>query len=579
MADKQELLQDVYTSHAVNISRFDANTRREVFSLLEELFVELDGLLTRIDPTDPFRETTRFKRAEKLFQFVDSTLKKSYSSINQTTKTSLEGLAKVDGKFNSQVINKIFDIDLTNVALTPSQLKTIASKTLIEGSPLKDWWKGQELKVKGSFEREVRLGLVRGDSTQTIRKAVQKNLSIAKNDAETIVRTATQTVSNQVRLDTFEENQDVIQGLQWVSTLDKRTSAICRGLDGLKWEYRKDGSLKPVGHSKVFPGPTAHPRCRSTQVPWLRSWQSISRRTDLKADDFDKGTRASLDGQMPKEASYTTWFKRQTKKEQLDIMGSQRKLDLFNEGKLNFRQLTDFRNNPLTIEQLSRKVDTKIGRKRWPKGLIDIDDIEDELNERFNIWAPMLENKRLKGGKYENREIQLFNELGEHLTDLTGRFPKVQGLMKQESIPNWVFSDEEKISGASSKRSIGLYNGQSRKISIKARGRKKTGGYNLGNNNAVVSRNYLGASRHEIGHHLQKQLSEVDQQRWRQIYTRNSLGGTLDRNNFLSSKISDYAGTDMFEAFAESFTAYTDKEYKRGSLPKIIEDYLDEVIG
>jgi len=48
--------------------------------------------------------------------------------------------------------------------------------------------------------------------------------------------------------------------------------------------------------------------------------------------------------------------------------------------------------------------------------------------------------------------------------------------------------------------------------------------------------------------------------------------------DLMAQEISGYASQDSYEAFAESFAAYTSPSYKKGMLPKPIEDFMIEYI-
>jgi SPP1 gp7 family putative phage head morphogenesis protein len=78
---------------------------------------------------------------------------------------------------------------------------------------------------------------------------------VSERHAATVVRTALNHVSTEARLLTLQKNSDVVRKYEWVSTLDSRTSTICRSRDGQKYEFGKG------------PLPPAHPNCRSAIAP------------------------------------------------------------------------------------------------------------------------------------------------------------------------------------------------------------------------------------------------------------------------------------------------------------------------
>lgn len=67
--------------------------------------------------------------------------------------------------------------------------------------------------------------------------------------ADVIARTEIQRVSNSVSTAVYDANQDVIKGVQWVSTLDRRTCIRCSSLDGKVWYY--SGAVRHPGAEAV----------------------------------------------------------------------------------------------------------------------------------------------------------------------------------------------------------------------------------------------------------------------------------------------------------------------------------------
>lgn len=98
----------------------------------------------------------------------------------------------------------------------------------------------------------VKMGFVQGKTTRQIVKEVVGLgglADISQRNAATVVRTAINHVSTQAREVTYKKNDDIIEKYEWVSTLDSRTSTICRARDGQKYDIGKG------------PLPPAHPNC------------------------------------------------------------------------------------------------------------------------------------------------------------------------------------------------------------------------------------------------------------------------------------------------------------------------------
>jgi len=100
----------------------------------------------------------------------------------------------------------------------------------------------------------------------------------------------------------YEANQDITKKYRYVATLDTRTSAICRALDGREFEYGKG------------PKPPQHFNCRSTTVAVI----------DYKGLGFDPpplGKRSAQGGLVPADQSYGQWLAKQSKATKAEALG------------------------------------------------------------------------------------------------------------------------------------------------------------------------------------------------------------------------------------------------------------------
>ncbi|MGL6008151.1 MAG: minor capsid protein, partial [Culicoidibacterales bacterium] len=157
---------------------------------------------------------------------------------------------------------------------------------------------------------------------------------ITRRNAATVIRTATQHVANSARMNLWEENSDVVQKYQWLSTLDQSTSSVCKSLDKKTFEFGK-GPVPPI-----------HPNCRSTILAVLGS----------EFDFLDEGaTRSSEEGYVDADLNYYDWLKTQPKEFQEIALGESR-AKLFRNGGLTperFAALNLSRNfEPLTLKEM-----------------------------------------------------------------------------------------------------------------------------------------------------------------------------------------------------------------------------------
>ncbi len=197
----------------------------------------------------------------------------------------------------------------------------------MEGAVRNGWAQGKtngELiqQLRGTKANNYRDGIIRGKDRQ---------------NAETVVRTSVQHVANTARLKLWEDNDDIVIGYMWISTLDGVTTATCRSLDKKRFKLNK-GPIPPI-----------HPNCRSTTIADVgEEW-----------DWLDEGaTRSSANGYVPADQSYYEWLKTQDEGFVKDAIGAKR-AQLFLQGGLStdeFARLNLGKNfEPLTLEDMKKK--------------------------------------------------------------------------------------------------------------------------------------------------------------------------------------------------------------------------------
>ena len=151
----------------------------------------------------------------------------------------------------------------------------------------------------------------------------------------TLARTAINYASNVGRQSTWDENDDIIKGVRWVSTLDTRTTPICRD---------RDGEVYPVDSG---PRPPAHPNCRSTTVAVTKSFKEMG----IDLEDIEPGTRASMNGQVPSKLTYYEWLAKQAASVQKEVLGPSR-YKLWKTGKITPDKFVNDYGKTLTLEEL-----------------------------------------------------------------------------------------------------------------------------------------------------------------------------------------------------------------------------------
>lgn len=358
-----EIIFDEITKHSVDLLRFEGGERLRIIEQLNTLEADIMSLVTKYDPVSPRVSKRRMDRLEKLLDQVQDTIATAYGVIVDDQGEMLQELADLESEFAQEVLTLSIPVEVETVALAPKMIKEISRDTLIDGAASSEWWKKQETGLLDRFSRSVRQGMYEGESigqlVDRIAGTQAQNftdgvMEVTRRNAEALVRTSVQTVANQARTATWQENEDLIKGLKWVSTLDGRTTPQCIARDGHVYDIE---TFKPLdGGPPWGPGPGGglHWNCRSTSIPVVKSWRELG----IDLDEAPKGTRASMNGQVPADTTYEEWLKDKPEEFQNDVLGVG-KAKLWREGKIGFTDLLDQRGNPLSLKQLREKLRTK----------------------------------------------------------------------------------------------------------------------------------------------------------------------------------------------------------------------------
>lgn len=370
---------------ALNLERLKADEVKRVLSILEDLSKDLAEKIAEADPTGVGPSTYRQRRMAALFDQVNRTIKDTYRQLNKTTGNIVKGVVSAEAKAAALAINRGAYGGVMLAGLpTVAQLQAISSEVLIMGSPSKEWWGQQAGDLENRFKTQIRQGMVLGEGVDELTARIRGTkandfkdgiMNLPKSRAEALVRSSVQSASNAARLNTFQANSDLLNGYQWLATLDGRTSDTCKARSGLRWDI----DFEPVGHDKTWSAPPAHWNCRSTVIPWLKSFADLSKTGKVlkrtKGEKLDsyfqkaltamgfsdaskimRRTQASLDGQVAGDLNYEAWLASKSPRFQKEVLGEAR-YNLFQEGKISLLDLVDQSSNPITLSQLEDLVD------------------------------------------------------------------------------------------------------------------------------------------------------------------------------------------------------------------------------
>jgi len=351
-----------HTMHAVNLEKVKLESIHQIMKYFKRMRSDLAGELARFDPTEPTRMSFKMKRAQKLFERAEQVIAEGYREIDKRMRPELKDAAAMEAEFSRQAINRAVGVEIASVALPASTMEKIVSDVMVLGAPSKEFWTREGVRLTNKFKDTIRMHLLRGDTLGKMLRSVRGTremqftdgiLTASTREAASLIRTSMQTVANRSAEATYRENDDVVKGFVWLSTLDNRTTEICAVRDGL--EYTLD--MEPIGHSLPWlegPG-SVHYQCRSRSMPLLADYDGLPK---AKQDAIRKaGKRSSMFGSVDRGTKFEPWLKEMDQKRPGfadEILGKQ-KAQLWRNSKLGLRDMVTGDGKPIPARVLKTK--------------------------------------------------------------------------------------------------------------------------------------------------------------------------------------------------------------------------------
>jgi SPP1 gp7 family putative phage head morphogenesis protein len=346
--------------NAIDLNRYSNSVARRVINAYNDIIIDAVNQLRVIDD---LAAPVKAARLRSILAQLKESLDGWAGDATELTATELQGIAQLQSEFVTDELRKamppgVLRSNINTVEISPqfaqsvvttdpTQLNVVtlsddlfaaaygapqtfsltaaqgATITLPNGQVVSKAFRGIATSQAEQFSQVVRNGLLTGETTPSIAKRLIGSLQfgeeaktvgqiaaaggqltqVADNQIIALVRTSINQVANAASQQVYEGNQDITKKYRYIATLDTRTSAICRALDGREFEYGKG------------PMPPQHFNCRSTTVPVI----------DYKALDIPpppEGKRASMDGPVPGNETYGQWLAKQPRATQADALGA-----------------------------------------------------------------------------------------------------------------------------------------------------------------------------------------------------------------------------------------------------------------
>lgn len=362
MPTVNERLLDAAINRAIDLQRYSTGVVRRIIAALNrfdgDLVAQIARALQQVEPN-----TLTIARLEEMLASARAINASAYRSAYGLLPEVMRDLASYEAEWQLRTAQVAFPAEVRafirfNV-VSVEQLYAAVTSRPFQGGLLADWERSGEAGRMQAVRNAIRSGYLEGRTTDQVIRSIAGTranqfkdglLDRSRRSVETMVRTALSHTAATARNEVYRANEDIIGAVVWVSTLDSRTSPMCRIRDGLR--YTATDEHQPINHKVPWlqgPG-RLHFGCRSTSAPVTKSWKELG----IDLPEISPATRASMDGQVAAETTYSQWLSRQSAARQDDILGPARGR-LLREGGLPADHLYSPRGDYLTLNELRRR--------------------------------------------------------------------------------------------------------------------------------------------------------------------------------------------------------------------------------
>lgn len=322
-------------------------------AIIRDLYDDIVAQLARLDPTAVIPRYQQ-GRLDKLAEQVQALTGDAYDRLYKEQRDLLARVGARQVDTATAELRAIIGAGsrgklAPTTGLGVNFFKALVDEDPIEGALLKDWFKGpggQADRTRFRVTKAIRQGMTEGETIGDIIRRVRGRsdgrggfvggaMQTSTREAEAIVRTSVNHLSNAARRNTDLANADILKGYTIVVTFDSRTSDICI-----------DYGMTPdrVYDLETGPRPPFHVNCRTTTAPEV-DWEGLG------IEPPPEGTRATADGQMSADATYEDWLRNADPSVQEDVLGPTR-AKLFREERMSLKEMLTSDGRRIPLEEL-----------------------------------------------------------------------------------------------------------------------------------------------------------------------------------------------------------------------------------
>ena len=351
-ASVNDLLVDEAIRHQIAVVQYSNDAVRRIVGMLNSVDADLASkiyeLASRLPP-----DSFTMQRLESLLGSVRALNANAFGMLRNELTTELRDFVNYENAYQFNMLDTMTPPSVHVASVNAEQVFSAAMSHPFQGVLLSGALADVGAARMRAIERTIAQGYVENQGIdQIVRSLIGTRsqgyadgiLNRPRYEVAAIVRTSVSHMQAYVRDKQMSANADIVKALQWVSTIDLRTTPFCQARDGHL--YRNSDQHEPIDSNLPWGGGpgAAHWNCRSVGVAVFRSLPGVG-------EFWAGGTRATMDGQAPRSVTYVDWLKRQTAARQDAVLGPTRG-KLLRQGGLRLEDMYTRDGQYMTLDQL-----------------------------------------------------------------------------------------------------------------------------------------------------------------------------------------------------------------------------------
>jgi hypothetical protein len=334
----QGFLADAATRHQIYVQRYAGGNLKRAAKFISR------AINTAKERVAAGLSAYGTKRYSSQIDALSGDLAAIYGDMKGQVVMDLTEFGAYEAEFNATMLGKAVKAVVQFNVPAPEMVAAAALADPLELEARKGL---QRISISGALDQfgtkkaaeiigEIQIGSALGETSQQIGGRLTSVHQMQQDQASALVRTMTNHVASTARVEVLKQNDDILQGMRRIATLDSKTTLFCMGIDQ---------TIIPLDG----PRPPYHWGCRTSLVPVLK---------DEYAREIKGSTRPSVgpDGVelVSSKTTYQEWLSRQPASFQRDVLGPNR-YELFTKGELTLDKFVDDNGKTLTLAQLREK--------------------------------------------------------------------------------------------------------------------------------------------------------------------------------------------------------------------------------